>query len=99
MNLDEAIMLVVRYCAEPQSMIAWRKAMEAACTLHDAYVDKNNAYFAIVRDRNVEKHIRKDAEHALADAADILEDLAKRNDAEALEWLGKYDPVRLENMG
>lgn len=52
-------------------------------------------------DRDCEKQLRKDAEHALADAAEIIEDIMKdRCNAvdECEKWLRQYDPIRLEGL-
>lgn len=50
------------------------------------------------RDRDLEKRMRKDAEHKLADAAELLENIMRgRVNAqdEAEKWLREYDPIRL----
>lgn len=51
-------------------------------------------------DRDCEKRIRKDAEHALAEAAELIEEIMrdKVNAADECEkWLRAYDPVRLSS--
>lgn len=49
-------------------------------------------------DRDLEKKLRKDAEHALCDAAELLEDIMRGKvnpEDEAEKWLRAYDPIRL----
>jgi hypothetical protein len=51
-------------------------------------------------DRDLEKKRRKDAEHALCEAAELLEEIMRGKvnpEAEAKNWLRAHDPIRLND--